>query len=218
MALTSATTDAPATIKGLPQLQRPGLGGHGDPDSCCRARARRRVCPSSVGPNSPSQVPSQGRRCPRQLRPAVLTPSTRQQAAHARRQSGTARRALPGAPGTSPPRAPGRARSPHGCTLRTSAARPRSCTLRTSAARSWLRDSGPPEVLCASPRFLKGQSLKPQACAFGHLSKSWSTCENELRVRNGTPLCRCAFEVLNERELLQQLQDQLFESFISVCF
>lgn len=158
MALTSATTGAPATSKGLPQLQRPGLGARGDPDSCCRVRARRRVCPSSVGPNSPSQVPSQGRRCPRQLRPAVLTPSTRQQAAHARR-SPTVR--------DSPPRAPRGARH-------LPAARSRSCTLRTSAARSRLRDSGPPEVLCAPPRFLKGQSLKPLACAFGHLSKSWS--------------------------------------------
>lgn len=40
---------------------------------------------------------------------------------------------------------------------------PPGSALRTSAARSRLRDSSPSEVVCAPPRYLKGQGLQPLA-------------------------------------------------------
>lgn len=188
----------PAASKGLP----PNFRDLDPAPSTIRTaatepRAPRPACPSSEGPNSPSQVPSAGRRCPRRLRLAALTPSTRLQAAHARRPSGTARRALPRAPGTSPPRAPGRARSatrlraPHLC-------RPFPASGLWSS-RGTLR----------APAIFKGPVPEVPSCASGHLSRSWSTCATEWRDSDVTSLCGCAFEVRNERGLLQQLCDQL---------
>lgn len=105
VALTSATTGAPATSKGFPQLQRSGLGAHGDPDSCCRVRARRRVCPSSVGPNSPRSPPraagvhaSSDPQCSRRppvSKPRTLADSPGRPAARSPGRPAPPRRALP---------------------------------------------------------------------------------------------------------------------------
>lgn len=170
MALTSATTEPQLRAKGFPSYQDPDREPWMIPTAAAAPGVPRLAWPRSVGRNSPSQVPSAGRRCPRRLRPSGLTPSSGQQVVHAR---------TPIVPGCLE-------RAPQGVQHLPAARSRRPCALRrpalcTSAARSWRPDSSRPEVVCASPRYLKGQRPKPLAVP---VRPSRSTCETELSMSN----------------------------------
>lgn len=90
VALTSATAAPQLRAKDFPNFRDSDPAPWMIPTAAAAPapRALRPACPCSVGRNSPSQVPSAGRRCPRRLRPAGLTPSASQQVSRARTHAG----------------------------------------------------------------------------------------------------------------------------------